>query len=239
VHARGESASPDPCSTRDRSSARSAASPSARRPDTLAPAPTAPDASRLTPPKHAPTADRDPVRRDPEAGSIRVKSPRPVAATCPASPTRTLGVTQTSLACAERRARPIANWDPVGCKRRREKRESVAAPQRRTQTRASAWFRHSERCVPARERERPGRVPLCGTSERGPRSDSHARCSSDATARSAGGRATASRPRREDRSGGRSESRTCCHGSGCQSGWRSGTRLCVMRRMSVPSARMV
>jgi hypothetical protein len=36
---------------------------------------------------------------------------------------------------ADSRARPIANWDPVGCKRRREKRESVAAPQRRTQTR--------------------------------------------------------------------------------------------------------
>ena len=43
------------------------------------------------------------------------------------------------------RARPIANWDPVGCKRRREKRESVAAPQRRTQTRASAW--KQQRCL--------------------------------------------------------------------------------------------
>jgi hypothetical protein len=42
------------------------------------------------------------------------------------------------LLSADSRARPIANWDPVGCKRRREKRESVAAPQRRTQTRASA-----------------------------------------------------------------------------------------------------
>ena len=49
------------------------------------------------------------------------------------------------------RARPIANWDPVGCKRRREKRESVAAPQRRTQTRASAW--KQQRCLlPRRER---------------------------------------------------------------------------------------
>lgn len=47
----------------------------------------------------------------------------------------------SALLSAESRARPIANWDPVGCKRRRDKRESVAAPQRRTQTRASTWMR--------------------------------------------------------------------------------------------------
>jgi hypothetical protein len=73
--------------------------------------------------------------------------------------------------------RGVAASAPLPCSR--------AATGRRARAPAFAWFRHSELCAPPREPERPGGEPPRATSERGPRSDAHARCSSGAGGRGA------------------------------------------------------